>query len=83
VRVVDQHVEMVEMGSKDSISERTYPLDRFRRASNELAAWKVSFAVSSSAWCAPRLDAQLVVNSVHDPLPGAEVSFRGLHGPVS
>jgi hypothetical protein len=29
------------------------------------------------------LDTQLVVDGVHDPLPGAEVPLRGLYGPVS
>jgi hypothetical protein len=29
------------------------------------------------------LETQLVVDGMHDPLPGAKVTFRGLYGPVS
>jgi hypothetical protein len=30
-----------------------------------------------------RLDAQLVVDGLHNPLPGAKIPFGGLYGPVS
>jgi hypothetical protein len=30
-----------------------------------------------------RLDTQLVLYGVHDPLPGAEIPFGGFYGPVS
>jgi hypothetical protein len=36
------------------------------------------FAVSSSPRTGIRFDAQLIVDGVHDPLPGAEIPFRGL-----
>ena len=42
-------------------------------------ACKVGFAVTSSARRVIGLDAQLVINSVHDPLPGAKIPLRGLH----
>jgi hypothetical protein len=29
-----------------------------------------------------RLEAQLVINRMHDPLPGAQVPLRGLHRPM-
>ena len=44
---------------------------------------KVSFAVTSSARGGVRLDAQFVVDGVHDPLPGPQIPVRGLHGLVS
>jgi hypothetical protein len=44
---------------------------------------KSHFSATSSAWCGLRLDAHLVVDGVHDPLPGAEIPFRGLQGSVS
>jgi hypothetical protein len=40
------HIPGPIKGSGDSICERTYPLDRFRRALNELGAWKVGFSVN-------------------------------------
>ena len=41
-------------------------------------AFKVGFAVSSSAQSVVGLDAKLVINSVHDSLPGAKIPLRGL-----
>jgi hypothetical protein len=41
-------------------------------------ARKVSFSVNCSARVGIRLDAQLIVDRVRDPLPGAKVPFRGL-----
>ena len=38
-----------------------------------------NFSARRSFW----LDAQLVIDGVHDPLPGAEVPFRGLYRPMS
>jgi hypothetical protein len=46
-------------------------------------ACKVGFAVTSSARRSVWLDAQLVIDGVHDPLPGTEIPFCGLHGSVS
>ena len=43
---------------------------------------KVSFSVNCSARGGVRLPTQLVVDGVHNPLPGAKVSFRGLYGAV-
>lgn len=43
---------------------------------------KVAFAVTSSARWSVWLDAHLVIDGVHDPLPGAEIPFRGLHRPM-
>jgi hypothetical protein len=51
---------------------------RFRRG-----ARKVGFSVNCSAWVGIRFDTQLVVDGVHDPLPGAKVPVRGHHGLVS
>jgi len=38
------------------------------------------FAVTFSARCGVRLDAQLIVESVHDALWGATIPLRGFHG---
>jgi hypothetical protein len=42
-----------------------------------------AFAVSSSVRRGVWLDAQLVIDSVHDPLPGAKIPLRGLHRAMS
>ena len=46
-------------------------------------ACEVGFALSSSARRSFWLDAQLVIDGVHDPLPGAKVPFRRLYAPMS
>jgi hypothetical protein len=46
-------------------------------------ACEVGFSVNCSARPGIRLDAQLVVDSVHYSLAGTEVPFRGLYRPVS
>ncbi len=40
------HIPGPIKGSGDSVCERTYPLDRFRRTLNELGAWKVGLSVT-------------------------------------
>jgi hypothetical protein len=48
------------------------------RNGNPSSARKVWFAVSYSARRSFWLDAQLVIDGVHDPLPGAQILLCGL-----
>jgi hypothetical protein len=47
------------------------------------SACKVGFSVNCSARPRMRLDAQLIVDGLDDPLPGAKVPLGSIYGPVS
>ena len=50
---------------------------------NRRTACEVSFAVTSSSRRGIGLNAQLVIDGVHDPLPRAKIPLRGLHRAMS